>query len=203
MGIYLSQLQKYPVYKKPPTYEIDEHAGIGSAFDPPGYPSHGLHSVYTQYGNNPHHGSTGTVLYYGGLFYAMPIDFYDKRDAILRKLWIPEPIESEPVQAWVKRVKAHYKHCYVNPEHPSDNYHAKLVYWPVSKFNYPLRPARTFKDWRGNEYAMSDSDYRKACSVYRAQVKAMLQAAWKVASNPDNDAATVHIREFYPDYKPE
>lgn len=202
------------VYSKPQSYEISRSMGMGCFLDAPGYPSHFLQSVYTRHGNTPRKGAEA-VIKKGSLYFTVYSsddwngakswdDVQAKRDARLRKMWRPLPIDSERVQVWIMHVMAHFAHCYNDPSKPTGD-KDRTVIWPMPKYQYPPDP-RNIKNF-GSFSApvtwdeLTPETQRKLLSARRGIIKARLQHAWNVAKYVDHHAAFQWIRKFYPDFQ--
>lgn len=196
-------LHKLPAYKVPPTYRVDgeRNEGSGCAGDPPGFPSYYLRSVWTQYGNHPGFrnypqevikspwdGSLRVVLRtWGG-----PRE--QDRDAILRRLWAPLPLDHERTRAWIVSTYRHFRHCYQDPAHPEKSWHDRTLIYPVPGYKLATfrDDPRFSDDWRAKEQAAIDQKNRE-----------IIRAAQAVAVDPLNHQAVILIRRYYPDYEPE
>jgi hypothetical protein len=125
----LVALRRLELYKKPPTYQVSTHWGCGCFLDPPGYPTHFLRSVYTQYGNSPSRGATEVVDYKGELYVTRheedwkripssvePGKAWDymsaKHDRLMRRIWKPLPLDHERVRLWQIHAYCYFKNCY-------------------------------------------------------------------------------------------
>ena len=206
------QLRKYPIYKKPPTYEISRHMGACCAGDAPGYPSYFLQSVYTSHGNTPRNGPDYVIRDDEGNYRRIPEftwnrDGSSNRDAILDALYLPLPIEHPRVKTWIAHTYQQAAHCYGDPARADKQRHLDgCVIWPMGKWQLPTRPKPTLKVGYGSSATVvkiEAADYRRMLSAYRAEVKTRLAYAWSVAKDPDNHLAVLAIRKFYPDYTPD
>lgn len=112
--IDVNKLRRHTLYKKPATYTIDTRPGSANFLDAPGYPTHFLRNVYTQYGNDP----KGEEI----LVINDPADVdtcyvvsqgYPRRS--FRRLWVPLPEFHERVQLWEMQVYDYMHECYARP----------------------------------------------------------------------------------------
>jgi hypothetical protein len=187
-------LNRFPIFKKPPTYSLQDHLGNGCYGDPPGYPTYFTQSVYTQHGNSPRKGPQ-TVLF-GRVIQGE--DYWEKSDEdrkdLFNSLWLPLPIDHPRTRAWILATYRHHHHCYYDPSQPGDFGRGhKLIIWPVP--HYELKSfsddPRFSDEWRTKEKASIEQANRE-----------IIEAA-KLIAIPENHAAVVIIRRFYPDYQPE
>lgn len=192
-------LRKLPIAKLAPTYELQSDPGNGCFGDPPGYPTYFTRSVYTSHGNTPGRGAQMVITVPGeGLRIVEHSedwkrgDATDKRNARLRKLWKPLPLDHPRTRAWIKSLYLHFKNCYTNVEaapHSND----RTIIYPV-----PSYKLKTFRD----EERFND-EYRAA---QRAEVEAynrMIVEEATALCTPETHSAVVTIRGFYPDYQPQ
>ena len=84
--------------------------GMGCFLDAPGFPSYYLQPVYDARGNTPR-GAPGAVLRGTDGAYHV-VDTLRGRDALLRSLYLPLPVDHPRVQAWIGEVARHMAHCY-------------------------------------------------------------------------------------------
>jgi hypothetical protein len=118
----LNVLRKLPTYKLPRTYHLQKDHGNGCYGDPPGYPTYFTKSVYTQYGNSPRKGAEQVVEYEGVLYVTQwsewkPGETWEKRhekyNALMRRLWIPLPVDHPRTIAWIHSQYTHSARCWV------------------------------------------------------------------------------------------
>lgn len=127
--INLAVLESYPVYKKPPTYHISGHAGMGCAGDAPGFPSYFLRSVYTQHGNSGR-GNPVVIQHPNGTLYKVGSDKEPYTAASLKKLWKPLPLDHPRVQAWIAHTYWHFHDMYI--DHSEKEYgQERHIYWKL------------------------------------------------------------------------
>ena len=163
--------------------------GMGCFLDAPGFPSYYLQPVYDARGNTPR-GAPGAVLRGTDGAYHV-VDTLRGRDALLRSLYLPLPVDHPRVQAWIGEVARHMAHCYADVERPEYGRPGTLIF-PV-----PAYKLRTFRDdprW--------NDEYRAAA---RAEIEAYnkqeIEHAVRVATL-DNHRAVLTIRKIYPDWTP-
>jgi len=200
--INIARLRALPIYKLPPTYQLQDDPGNGCAGDPPGYPSYFTRSVYTQYGNYPPRGAQEVIANAGTLRITRHGDDWKKckgwdsehakYEERLRKLWKPLPLNHPRTRAWIAQLYKHFQHCYADYEELEYGKPGTLIY-PVP--NYKLKVAHIDKHWT--------EEYKQ---IVRAEAEAhnqmIIERATRIAT-VDNHLAVVRIREFYPEYEPE
>jgi hypothetical protein len=200
--INLKLLRRLPVYVLPPSYQLQQDSGNGCAGDPPGYPTYFTKCVYTQYGNKPPF-SCSMVIRHNDRLYEIErgwschkhVSYDDYRataDALMRRLWLPLPLEHPRTQAWIADKFRHLRHCYLNPALSGRERWNKLVIYPVPDYelNTFIDDACFSDKWRAKERA----------AIIQANAD-IVAAAYKIATH-DNHAAVVSIREYYPEFQP-
>jgi hypothetical protein len=196
--INLSRLRALPIYKLPPTYQLQNEPGNGCAGDPPGYPTYFTRSVYNQTGNTPRN-APQYVIKDGATLRIVISKFaaYDEWEKKMRRLWVPLPIDHPRTLAWMAATYAHHKHCYYDvaglvkkPEYGRPG----TVIFPD---NLMLGGYKTFRDdprfsneWRSREKAAID--------LYNLE---LMQKVTDVAI-PENHQAVQIIRRYYPEHQP-
>lgn len=176
-----------PVFKKAPSYRLQDSPGNGCFLEPPGHPSYFTRSVYTQHGNNP---SKGPQMELFGRAVETAEMAFDARHALLESLFEPLPYEHPRVQAWERAVYAHLAHCYADTQNVEP-----MEYGPPATliFPVPYYKLKTFVDdprfsdeWRTKERAAVE------------QANADLQARYAAACTPEHHEAVSTIRKHYP-----
>jgi hypothetical protein len=189
----MRRIRRLPLYRKPATYHLQQDPGNGCDGDPPGYPTYFTQSVFTQYGNKPPRGPQLVLL---GHVVDDPRDWrtgdtWDtlqaRKEALLRKLYSPLPIEHPRVQAWITKLYKHSHSCYTDDSKPhGDN----LVIFPVP--DYELK---TFKD----DPRFSDEWRVKERAAIEQANRDIIAAARKIAVY-NNHRAVRAIQVFYPEF---
>lgn len=180
-------LKRLPVYILPPTYQLQPDMGNCCAGDPPGYPTYFTRSVYTKYGNTPHRGPQYVIA-----MHVVDAGYGDERDALMRRLWLPLPLEHPRTQAWIADKFKHLHSCYLNPALSGREQWDGKVFYPVPKWGLEsfVDDPRLSEEWRTKEKAQVELKNSE-----------IILASCKIASI-DNHAAVVSIREYYPEFKP-
>lgn len=113
-------LAALPAFTLPPTYHLGR-AGLGCAFDPPGYPTYYLRPVYTKRGDDPPRGPCTTLA--GRVVATAEGDASVADDAplgrLLAGLYRPLPMDDPRVSAWIAEVFRHLRGCYADPKNGS------------------------------------------------------------------------------------
>jgi hypothetical protein len=195
--INLTELEKLPVYTLPPTYRLQDDPGNGCYLDPPGYPTYFTRSVYTSHGNSPRKGAETVI--FGRVLETSndwrPGDDWDtvsaRRNALMKRLYMPLPFEHPRVQAWVVSVMTHSAHCYRDTERLEYGKPGTLIY-PVP--DYKLKTPRIDPHWTP-EYTATVQAEADAFN------KQEIERATRIATL-DNHIGVQQIREFYPDFTP-
>ena len=180
------RLARLPLYKKPPTYDLQRDPGNGCYLDPPGYPTYFTRSVYTQHGNSPARGPQLILL---GRVVDPGTGGFDLADR-LKKLYKPLPIDHPRVVAWITALYRYFHNCYRNPCAGGEN---EMLIYPV-----PYHRLRSFVD----DPRFSDN-WREVEKISIALANRKLEAAAQPVAIPENHMAVIRIREFYPDYEPD
>lgn len=106
----LRQLPEADIY---PGCHVSDSRGAGCFMDPPGYPSHFLQSVYNARGNHPYRGSEQVIYHpetgYREIINARGTWDTDTHKALMRRLWVPLPLDSERVQGWLAHAAGYYR----------------------------------------------------------------------------------------------
>jgi len=181
-------LRKLQVYTLPDSYRLQDGSGNGCYGDPPGFPSYFTQNVYTRSGNNPPHKQAQTVISFEGVnyvVYGQGIDS-DAYKALLKKLYVPLPIDHPRVRMWIESKYKHMQNCYNG--HGDD-----MVIFPVP--DYQLK---SFKD--DEQFS---AKYRRAAKAEVTAYNEMVTATKKKLAVPYNHNAVRAIREYYPHYEPE
>lgn len=199
-------LRKLPAYQCPRTYHIDRNLGSGCSGDPPGFPTYFLRSVYTQHGDTPHGGPTHVLRDASGVFRAIPETDWRgtreesdaRRDALMRRLWLPLPYGHPRVRAWIVAAYQQMKHCYRDGapgphlKPPEYGRPATLIF-PV-----PYYELRTFHDderfseeWRAKEQAAVAEHNAQLCTLYAKRCV------------PEYHAAYLTVSGYYPEHGPD
>jgi hypothetical protein len=185
--INMKVLKRLPVYNSPSTCWLQKDMGNGCAGDPPGYPTYFTRSVYTQYGNSPRRGPQYVIA-----MHIVDAGYGDKREALMRRLWLPLPLEHPRTQAWIADRFKHLHTCYLNPALSGREQWNEMVFYPVPKWQLKgfTDDERFSDEWRAKEMAAIDQANEE-----------IIRHARKFA-NHDNHAAVISIREYYPEFKP-
>lgn len=191
----LTRLRKLPTYNLPHNHHLQESSGNGCAGDPPGFPTYFTRSVYTKQGSTPRNGPD-VVIVLDGVNYVVDDgkwaagDDWDKRlarhNSLMRRLWVPLPIDHERTRLWIVGTYQHHHHCYNG--HGDD-----MVIYPV--LYYKRKEYRHDPKWR-DEYITA---HKAEVDAFNAQ----LEDQHRALAVPDNHNAVRIIRKFYPDYQPE
>lgn len=206
--INLERLHKLPAVKLPPTYRLQGDMGNGCAGDPPGYPSYFTRSVYTGTGDNP---SRGAVTVIGGhVVETAEFGSWDKREARLRRLWVPLPLEHPRTQAWIVSTFRHHRHCYHVPGAESLNFHddKRMLIWPGGCLD--KTPFGTLKDMDGEiKWATEHESFGKwrdeEKEAFKAAIvtnNARITRECEAIATPENATATIIVRRYYPEFTP-
>ena len=189
-------LSRLPVYKKPPTYTIDNHLGSACYGDPPGFPSYFLQHIYTQHGNSPPYNRPQQVIVLGGVARVVPdIDWsggtnsgWAKRDEFLRSLWTPLPYDHPRVRRWIIETFRHFYTSYYDPEETTTGGHTAS--WPVP--DWQKRKTKIDERWRDDVIAA----YEAADAAFNAALEDRVHAL----ATPNNHMAHREIVRFYPEH---
>ena len=190
------KLSLLPLYKKPPSYQLQPDPGNGCYLDPPGYPTYFTQSVYTKQGGTPPRGATLILM---GRVVESQSDWkssmdWDKLSKVrankLRKLWNPLPLDHPRTIAWIKAVYSHLRNCYHNKDASSED--STLIY-PIPKYEL-----KTFVD---DERFSDEWRIKERATIDQANTEAIAQAL-KIAI-PENHLAVRSIHKFYPEYEPD
>jgi len=178
--INLKALKRLPVYTLPPTYELQRDMGNCCAGDPPGYPTYftrpqAMHVIET----SDLRGATWEA-------------HQARRDALMRRLWLPLPLEHPRTQAWIADRFKHLHSCYLNPALSGREQWDKMVFYPVPKWKLEsfVDDLRFSEEWRTKEKAQVELKNSE-----------IIANAANIASDY-NHAAVVCIREYYPEFQP-
>jgi hypothetical protein len=188
----LNALHKLPAYVKPESYTIDRSLGSCCHGDPPGYPSYFLQHVYTKYGNSP---SKGATMLIQGRIVETADQSYEKLLVKLRKLWNPLPYNHPRVRAWVVAVYKHMHGCYKHPDY-TKNEKMEILTGP-SHFSEYFRLKAFHDDVRFSE------EWREKAKAEVNTHNIELHNAWAKVCKPENHAAYLSVREFYPEHEPD
>jgi len=196
--INLVELRKLPAYHLPPTYYLQKGSGNGGLGDPPGFPTYFTQSVYTGYGNTPPRGYS-LVIRYGATTSGITPARWEgdwethksKQEALMRRLWIPLPLNHPRTVAWIQATFAHHQHCYQDSR-LAGNWTDKSIIFPV-----PAWQLKTFAD----DKRFSDEWRTKERAAIK-QANAEIRAQAKAAATPDNHEGTILVRKYYPDFQP-
>jgi len=195
--INIAELKKLKTYEPPGTYRLQSESGNGCYGDAPGYPTYFTKSIYTQHGNSPRYrpGGPTMVIRYEGILYV--VGWHDQtdtqRDALMRRLYLPLPIEHPRVQAWKLGAYQHHRNCYVNPEIPNGHHADKLVIFPV-----PAYKLQSFK----HDPRFSDAWAQAQIIAVNLANDDIRREAERICI-PENHSAVARVRKFYPGYQPE
>lgn len=176
------QLRKHEVVIASRKY-VQDSCGNGCAGDAPGYPSYFTKTVY---GANDRMRCMAIELY--GTLYAIWNADHDERDsaAILRRLWLPLPIDHQRVRLWIRETYRHHSRCY-------NGWGDDMVIYPV--------PA-----WQLKVYTYDPRWKEEFITAHKAEVDASNERVIKHAqalATPENHNAVRLIRKFYPEHAPD
>lgn len=110
----VEELRKLPEADIYPGCHVSDSRGSCCFMDPPGYPTHFLQSVFTPKGNYPSGGSE-QVIFHPDLGYREvqnargPWMDHDAHMALMHRLWVPLPIDSERVLGWLARAAGYFR----------------------------------------------------------------------------------------------
>ena len=185
--INMKVLKRLQVYTLQPTYHLQCDMGNGCAGDPPGHPTYFTRSVYTQYGDSPRSGPQYVIA-----MHIVDAGYGDERDALMRRLWLPLPLEHPRTQAWIADKFKHLHSCYLNPSLSGREQWDKIVFYPVPKWKLEsfVDDPRFSEEWRTKEKAQVELKNSE-----------IIANAANIASDY-NHAAVVSIREYYPEFAP-
>lgn len=194
--INVDKLKQLPTYVMPPSYHLQDDPGNCCFLDPPGYPTYFTQSIYTKFGNEPSRGATKVLQ---GRVIEKRKDWdgtnswnnvQSKRNALLKNLWSPLPIDHPRTKAWIQAVYSHMRNCYHDEGSEKSD---KTLIFPVP--SYKLRSfvddERFSEEWRLKEGAAVDQANSE-----------IIANAMKVAT-PENHNAVRCIRRFYPEHQPD
>jgi len=195
--INAKRLRRLPIHNCPSSFKYQRGAGNGCSGDPPGYPTYFTKSVYTRHGNTP---SKGTHIVLFGRTLQHSDDWKnckdwdevrEKRDARIKALWVPLPLDHPRTIAWINATFSHHRHCYQDPT-INGSFSDKTLIFPVP--SYKLKEftddVRFSDEWRTKEKA----------SIEQAN-KEIIEHAERYAT-PENHSATIIIRRYYPEFQP-
>lgn len=205
----LEALRKLSTYKLPDSYHLQKasESGNGCSGDPPGYPTYFTRSVYTKFGNSPRKGAE-MVITYEGVHYVVQHsddwkgskswdDVHAKRQARMRKLYKPLPVDHPRVQAWILSTMQHHRHCYADINQavkPFEYNRPAILIWPLDSITSGLRIFRDdprFSDeWRKKEMASIE------------QHNAELRAKYRQVCTVNNHSGVRIIRQHYHEWTP-
>lgn len=203
----LAALRALPAHTLPSSYHLQQDPGNGCFGDPPGYPTYFTRAVYTRHGNTPPKGPQTVITDPEGTHRVVDhSDDWKKagqtwegvsalRDARLRKLYRPLPVDHPRVQAWISSVMQHTAHCYIDDAGlvaKREGDRSDMFVFPVP--SYVLKTfvddARFSDEWRTKE--------RAAVEQHNAEIR---NAAAHIAT-VNNHAGVRRIRALYPEWTP-
>jgi hypothetical protein len=127
--INMKALKRLPLYKLPPTYQLQQDSGNACAGDPPGFPTYFTRGVYTQYGSSPRRGPRYVIA-----MHIVDAGYGAERDALMRRLWLPLPLEHPRTQAWIADRFKHLSRCFFDPKLSGREQWDKVVIYPVPDY---------------------------------------------------------------------
>lgn len=197
----LVALRRLPVHKLPVTYHYGTSLGSACAGDPPGYPSYFLQNVYDRWGNTPARGAEAVICYQGVAYVVYRSSDWDgcatweelcqKREARLRRLWKPLPLEHPRTQAWIGDSRRHHANCYQRLDVPGDwNQRLHVGAWTFTETvnlakHLGLCAVDAWLDAPAEDETEAWQEYHELAFEVRA-------------ASAD---ATILVRRFYPEYK--
>jgi hypothetical protein len=191
-----AELERLPLYRKPPAYQYQVEPGNGCYGDPPGFPTYYTQNVYTSHGNNPSKGPT-LILDHHVIERAewTPGETWETQSAaraeLYRRLYVPLSIEHPRVTAWIDSQFRHFKHCYRDTEREEYGKPGTLIY-PVP--GYKLKTARIDPHWTDEYKATVQAE----ADAFNKQER---ERADRIAV-PSNHLAVIYVREIYPTFEP-
>lgn len=200
--INLKKLESIEEWEVPFNRTLSASCGVGCSGDPPGYPSYFLRSVYDASGNSPMNGPN-TVISHPSLG-NRPISNKDSR---LRSIWLPLSIDHQRTKAWILSKFSRLNHCYVRPGIEWKTSRDIIIY-PPHKHNetpfgkmrwleFEIENAKNRRDFDKWEFKHEESFVRDILDSNNKILELFRQFA-----TPDNHAATVAIRKYYPEFNP-
>ncbi len=174
---------------------ISNSMGSGCAGDAPGFPSYFVQRVYTRNGNTPAKGPAAVIRFEGVYRVIERADKYPQageREALLRKLWQPLPLDHPRVRAWIESTYARMRHCYAEADRPEYGKPGTLIY-PLP--DYKLK--HFHDDPRFNDV------WREAEQTRIREENAFEENRARAIATPENHQAVRLIRSFYPEYQPD
>jgi hypothetical protein len=218
--INLAELRKLPVYDVGAHgYRLQDGSGNGCAGDPPGFPTYYTRAVYTQQGNDPGAGYS-MVIQHEGINYGIESikwakgDTWEKvsakRETLMRRLWLPLPLEHPRTQAWIGATFAHHNHCYQVPElrAAGKSWSDAMLIWPggtLGKTHFGTLKDVTFEIKWKTEREGFDKWKPEEQEKFIADIKAENDRIKRLCSEiatPENHDGTILVREYYPDFQP-
>lgn len=218
--INLGELTKLPVYHaEQKGYRLQDDSGNGCAGDPPGYPTYYTQSVYEASGNAPSRGYSTVIKYNGATYGIEPSNWTDgetwethqaKHDALMRRLWVPLPLDHPRTQAWIVATFKHHRHCYQVPalRAQGKNRPDAMLVWPGGTLG--KTPYGTIRNpaWEV-EYAQKHLEFHRWTDAHKAaflkeieQGNAHIKVACDVVAIPENHDGTILVRRYYPEFHP-
>lgn len=217
--INLAQLRRLPVYRLPPTYQLQRDSGNGCAGDPPGFPSYFTRSVYTSHGNNPPRGYSMIIdgPDTGGCRGVEPANWsgnYEehraKHDALMLRLWNKLPLDHPRTQAWIQSTFSHHRHCYHVPGKEALQFHDdnRMLVWPGGTLGKTPFGELKSEAW-AVEWAQKHEAFDKWTAEAQQQFRELIRTnnaritrECEAVATPDNATATGIIRRHYPEFTP-
>jgi len=184
----MTEKRFWPDYNIPPTYRLGR-PGMGCAGDPPNYPSYHVRPIWTATGNYPPWGRCPRIFYKGN-------GYADFEDINIDANWDKLPLGYTRVKAWIMSKFRTMQHCYLDPDiydpDQAHTFHDSMIIYPVPDYKLETftDDERFSDEWRHTQ--------RKAVEIKNREIR---KAAKKIAVF-DNHAATIVIREFYPEFDP-
>lgn len=198
--INMEELNKLPIYTG--AYRISDSMGSCCFLDPPGYPTYFIQHIYTKYGNEPDYGPIAVIQNRVIEYAWKEFETWESRQknhkSLMEKLYIKPDLNHPRTKAWIEQLYTYFHNCYVNDAIGKDARHAdKLVIFPVP--NYQLKSYSVPYNQK-KEYAIKEMRNKRKDSI-ATQNDIIISKATKIAV-PKNHAAFRHIKDRYPNAKP-
>ncbi len=183
--------------KLAPSYHLQTSFGNACYMNPPGHPAYFTRSIYTMHGNSPARGAQMELF---GAIVQTDKTPYDKIAGILDSLYLPIPEDSARVQAWEAHVYQHLARGYYNPAEPGYGQSVGNAYY------WPCKPGDILADKFGFKTFRDDprfsEEWRTAQLADVAEANAKAQEFAESFCTPENHAAVLYIRKYYPNHAP-
>lgn len=214
-----AELKKLPIANLK-TDRASDHHGCGCAGDPPGFPTYFLRSVYSESGNDARSGINQVIADDAGRLRVVDRNNWRagetwethsaKHDALMRRLWLPLPIDHPRTVAWIHSTFSHHAHCYHtagwNGKDWNDKAHQMI--WPGGCLgDTPFGKLKDLEfelDWKRKRESF-DKWRKEEQDAFIAEIKSNNDRVTRLCSEqatPDNHNATRIVRRYYPEFVP-